>query len=142
MCVAEAIQTNMMYEDITVKIWTNGIFKASSSTCADLVKAANQSDFALLILSGDDITRSRGSQQASPRDNVVFELGLFIGSLGIERTVILEKRGESLKIPSDIIGVTPLEYIEPASNTDLLSALGPACSELKKLIRKMGPLAR
>jgi predicted nucleotide-binding protein len=52
----------------------------------------------------DDWTTTDASQsgQASPRDNVVFEAGLFGGALGIRRTVILHAHGS--KLPSDLLG--------------------------------------
>jgi predicted nucleotide-binding protein len=46
-------------------------------------------DFAILVLTPDDLTQSRGKQQPSPRDNVVFELGLFIGALGRDRVFMV-----------------------------------------------------
>src|SRR5438270_12555465 len=45
-----------------------------------------------------------GSGQASPRDNVVFEAGLFGGALGMSRTFIVHAGGA--KLPSDLLGLT------------------------------------
>jgi hypothetical protein len=49
-----------------------------------------------------------GSGQASPRDNVVFEAGLFGGVLGMRRTFILHANGA--KLPSDLLGLTCVRY--------------------------------
>ena len=46
--------------------------------------------------------------QASPRDNVVFEAGLFGGVLGMRRTFILHAKGA--KLPSDLLGLTCVRY--------------------------------
>ena len=46
------------------------------------MNALDQFDFAVMILSPDDMTESRDQSYASPRDNVLFELGLFMGRLG------------------------------------------------------------
>ncbi|WP_424390849.1 TIR domain-containing protein [Methyloceanibacter sp.] len=51
-----------------------------------------------------------GSGQASPRDNVVFEAGLFGGVLGMHRTFILHAKGS--KLPSDLLGFTCVRYGE------------------------------
>jgi hypothetical protein len=48
------------------------------------------------------------SGQASPRDNVVFEAGLFGGALGIRRTFILHANGA--KLPTDLLGLTSIRY--------------------------------
>ena len=48
------------------------------------------------------------SGQASPRDDVVFEAGLFGGALGIRRTFILHAHGS--KLPSDLLGLTSVRY--------------------------------
>jgi hypothetical protein len=46
--------------------------------------------------------------QASPRDNVVFEAGLFGGVLGMRRTFILHASGA--KLPTDLLGLTCVRY--------------------------------
>ena len=55
----------------------------------------------------------RRPAQASPRDNVVFEAGLFGGALGIRRTFILHANGS--KLPSDLLGLTSVRY-DPAAS--------------------------
>jgi Predicted nucleotide-binding protein containing TIR-like domain len=70
-------------------------------------------DFAAFVFAQDDWT-SKGAApdaaaaQASPRDNVVFEAGLFGGALGIRRTFILHARGA--KLPTDLLGLTSIRY--------------------------------
>ena len=56
-----------------------------------------------------DRTESRGEPQPSPRDNVVFEAGLFTALLGTERTFyIVDQAGT--KIPTDWAGLGYLTY--------------------------------
>ena len=62
--------------------------------------------FAVVLLTPDDIGTSRASpkqQKFRARQNVVFELGYFVGKLGRERVCALYK--EDVEIPSDILGV-------------------------------------
>lgn len=91
--------------------WDQGIFEASSYTIPRLAKAATEADFAVLIATADDIVESRGIQRAAARDNVYFELGLFIGALGLERTYLMSA-SPNLELPSDLQGLTYLPYRE------------------------------
>src|SRR5260370_173682 len=103
--VAEAIQVNL---DVAceVAIWNQGVFGLSAGTVDSLAKAIGASDFALFVLTPDDIISSRGSEQDSPRDNVLFEAGLSVGALGLERTFLVFDRAANLKLPSDLAGLT------------------------------------
>ena len=65
-----------------------------------------QSDFAVLTLTPDDQSKSRGKVTRAPRDNVLLELGLFMGHLGRDRTYFVCDKNQNLKIPTDLLGVT------------------------------------
>ena len=60
-------------------MWTDGVFRASWYPVESLEAQIDQSDFAIAIVQPDDITIKRGVEVATARDNVIFELGLFIG---------------------------------------------------------------
>src|SRR3954452_11558982 len=82
-------------EDIAdVEPWTT-TFNPGRSTLDRLVELSQEVDFAAFVFAQDDWTTTDASpaEQASPRDNVVFEAGLFGGALGIRRTFILHARG-------------------------------------------------
>ena len=68
--------------------------------------ASQEVDFAVFVFAQDDWTTTDASQpsQASPRDNVVFEAGLFGGAPGIRRTLILH--ANDAKLPTDLLGLT------------------------------------
>ena len=92
--------------------WTT-VFTPGVSTLERLVELTHQVDFAAFIFAQDDwtskgLTPDAASGQASPRDNVVFEAGLFGGALGIRRTFILHARGA--KLPTDLLGLTAVRY--------------------------------
>jgi len=85
--IAEYVQAILQpHFDITV--WTQGAFRLSRTNLDSLVRATNRSDYAILVCDPDDITLKRDTSQAAVRDNVIFELGLFIGSLGVQRTIM------------------------------------------------------
>jgi predicted nucleotide-binding protein len=136
--LARAIQTGLKYDPVVVRIWTDGVFGASSYTLDSLESQLDASDFGALVLSPDDLVFSEGSGSHAPRDNVILELGMFIGRLGRKRTYLVQATGVDLKLPSDVDGVTPLTYV-PGKAGDLAASIGPVCSELRELIAKHGP---
>lgn len=66
-------------------MWKDGVFQPSSSTLVDLMRILRNSDFAIFVFSPDDVSIMRDNMDQVVRDNVLFELGLFIGRLGQER---------------------------------------------------------
>ena len=85
---------------MSVRVWSNDIFAVSDTTIESLEQAAMEVDFAILVLTPDDITTSRGTRRAAPRDNVVYELGLFGGALGRKRTFMVVEATAKPKISS------------------------------------------
>jgi predicted nucleotide-binding protein len=93
----------------TVIRWDQGVFHASSYTIPRLAQEASKADFAVLIATADDIVQSRGVERPAARDNIYFELGLFIGTLGLDRTYLMSA-SPNLQLPSDLQGLTWLPY--------------------------------
>src|SRR5499427_4641004 len=116
-----------------VEPWTT-TFNPGRSTLDRLVELSQEVDFAAFVFAQDDWTTSAGSQsgQASPRDNVVFEAGLFGGALGIRRTFILHANGS--KLPSDLLGLTSVRY-DPAGGPEEIPAIN---DKLRKAIETEG----
>jgi CRP/FNR family transcriptional regulator, cyclic AMP receptor protein len=135
--IARAIQAGLDRDDVFVKIWTDNIFTPSLSTMESLEEQLKSSDFAVLILGSDDTIISREKVSDAPRDNVLLELGMFIGALGRQRTFILRPRGVNLKIPSDLFGITPIEY-NPGNDEDIPHLIGPVCESIRRLVQKLG----
>ena len=136
--VAQAIQTALALDPIEVKVWTDDIFEASGFPIVSLERELSRVDFAVLLLSPDDKVVSRDKTSDAPRDNIVFELGLFMGALGHSRTFLVYPYGIDIKIPTDLAGITPLTY-EQRPQCELPSAIAPACNQLRTLILKAGP---
>src|SRR6267154_2524292 len=78
-------------------VWSQDVFLAGGTTLSDLLTAAHNADFAALVLTPDDSVVSRGKESPAARDNVIFELGLFLGALGPRRVFIIRPRGQSLR---------------------------------------------
>jgi hypothetical protein len=101
-----------------VTLWKSA-FSLGSDTLSELLQNSQYHDFAVLVLTEDDKTISRKIGQASPRDNVIFELGLFMGAMGRHRAfeVIAKSSRSRLKIPSDLFGNTALYLPEDLHKT-------------------------
>lgn len=135
--VVEALVAGLKSAPFIVRPWTGDVFSASQFPIDDLAKQVFQCDFAALVLGPDDQVLSRGITSSAPRDNVVFELGLFMGALERARTFLVIPRGADVKIPTDILGLTPLHFA--SGSTTLADGLIPVCQELSALIGKLGP---
>jgi len=118
--------------------WT-GAFNPGVSTLDRLVELTGQVDFAAFVFALDDWTSNPSDAgaggQASPRDNVVFEAGLFGGALGMRRTFILHAKGA--KLPTDLNGMTAVRYPEALTPADMRAVN----QKVRKAIEDVGRLA-
>jgi len=120
--------------------WTT-VFNPGVSTLERLVELTREVDFAAFVFAQDDWTMKGASPdeqsgQASPRDNVVFEAGLFGGALGIRRTFILHANGA--KLPTDLEGLTSIRY-DPDTTPEVV---GQITEKLRKAIEAEDRLSR
>jgi Predicted nucleotide-binding protein containing TIR-like domain len=104
------------------------------------VQAAARFSFAILVLTPDDLVQKRSAIRNSPRDNVLFELGLFMGALGRRRTYIVYCRDVQIDLPTDLAGVTAATFAQ-RSDGNLQAALGPVCTQIKAAIRAAAGVA-
>jgi predicted nucleotide-binding protein len=130
LAVAQAIQS-LLDSVSEVNLWTQGVFGLTHGTLESLVAASSGYDFAILVLTPDDLSISRGGTSAAARDNVLFELGLFIGALGRERTFIVYDRTAPPALPSDLAGVTAATFM-PHEDGNYMGALGAACTVIQQ----------
>jgi CRP/FNR family cyclic AMP-dependent transcriptional regulator len=135
--VAEALQLGLQHSGIVAQIWTNGVFTAGDATIEDLMRAVNESDFAAFVFHPDDKVESRGREYNAPRDNVIFELGLFMGRLDRKRTFIIKEQHSDVKIPTDLLGLTGMTYIHRAGGS-LQVELAPVCTQIRDIATKLG----
>jgi Predicted nucleotide-binding protein containing TIR-like domain len=130
-------------EDVArVDPWTTS-FNPGTTTLERLVELAHEVDFAAFVFAQDDwtavsppVSPAEESGQASPRDNVVFEAGLFGGVLGMRRAFILHANGA--KLPTDLLGLTSIRYADANSAAEL-EAIN---QKLRKAIEDLGRVAR
>ena len=136
--VARAVQNAFAHDRFTTILWTDGVFRIANYTLESLEDEIDRSDFAIAIAHSDDIMESRGKSWPAPRDNVIFELGLFMGRLGKQRAILMEPRDERVKLPSDLAGITTIPY-RFQRGTDAAAVLAPACNALRDHIVRLGP---
>lgn len=134
---ARAVRS-VLAQDAEVTIWNEGFFALGNTFIETLVTALPRFDFAVLVLTPDDLVTSRDIEGFGPRDNVLFELGLFMGRLGRARTFILHQAAAALKLPSDLAGVTTAVYEWPRGDRNHVAAVGAACDSIREVVRDLG----
>lgn len=136
--IARILESAFEHEPFDVHLWTAGCFKVANYTLDDLEQEVDNSDFAVAIAHADDVVSTRGADWPAPRDNVIFELGLFMGRLGRTRAILMEPRGTDVKLPSDMAGVMTIPYkFEKGGDNHRL--MGPAANRLRDHIAALGP---
>jgi Predicted nucleotide-binding protein containing TIR-like domain len=136
--IANAAQGYLLasLRDTDVRVW-NWEFDLSATYIESLEKVSNEADFAVLVLTPDDVTTSRVTQTLAPRDNVIFELGLFMGRLGRDRCFILCEDRPDLKLPTDLLGVKSAAFQRDAAGATRRS-LEAQCATIGARVAALG----
>jgi CRP/FNR family transcriptional regulator, cyclic AMP receptor protein len=113
-----------------IRFWNENVFQPSEHTMESLERQLDESDFAILVLTPDDIVESRSMEKPAPRDNLILELGLFMGRIGRRRTLAIIPKGSGLKVPSDLFGINLIPH-------DLAAAKQVAFQETAKKIHSV-----
>jgi len=118
----KAIITTSCGDWLECEIWHEGkVFSFNKSFLDSLVKASRRYDYGILIATNDDLTIIRKLFRKVPRDNVVFEMGLFLGSLGLTRAFLFADKNS--KLPSDYNGITIPKFTSKKINTHDLAGV-------------------
>ena len=129
--IAREVQSELAHDNISVEIWDQTeVFRLGTATIEALESAVNTYDFGIFIFTPDDELLTRGKIKTVPRDNVIFELGLFIGKLTRFRAFIVHSK--EISVFSDFTGIKTAKY--DSSSPNIRAALGPACEEIRKAI--------
>jgi hypothetical protein len=134
--------TRGLDEIAVVEPWTT-VFSPGTTTLGRLLELTREVDFAVFVFAQDDwtsttppATTAAESGQASPRDNVVFEAGLFSSALGLRRTFILHARGS--KLPTDLLGLTVVRYPDALTGAEMRAVN----DKLRNAIEEQGRMYR
>jgi len=116
-------------------VWDQGVFELSKFTLESLQKELAKVDFGVFVLTPTDVTRMRQKRYGTARDNVIFELGLFLGRLGRDHCfIITPKDAANFHLPSDLAGITAGTYDPKDKNR--ARALKRCCTAMTKRITK------
>lgn len=126
---AEALQI-LLSERAHPRIWRQG-FGLSQGYLEALAAEVDRADYAVMLLGPDDLLTRRGIAGHAPRDNVIFELGLFIGALGRDHVFMVRPRQLQLHLPSDLEGLVAATYDEPEGG-DWLDVMGVAAARIMR----------
>jgi predicted nucleotide-binding protein with TIR-like domain len=137
---------NALKETLTdcadVTVWNKAPeFALGESILDGLIKVAQLYDFALLIFGQDDPAMMDGKTVSTVRDNVIFELGLFMGNMGNERAFWLSPRGDkSPSVSSDLEGIVHLRFDEPdlADAPAIIASLQETRDKIHEKITTLG----
>jgi len=99
----------LLKDNLSITIWDEGtVFGLSTTTIEALEAAVLQFDYGIFIVTSDDKLESRGELKHVARDNVLFELGLFMGKLTRRRVLVVQQKDVSL--PTDLNGLVTARY--------------------------------
>ena len=117
------------------------MFALGGSTLPTLMETLPKFDFAIMVFSPDDLAEVRDQIVSLPRDNVLFELGLFMGHSGPERVFVLHWDDGTTRVPSDLAGVTLARVrsskpLEEYTEEELREKIKFAIKEIRNAIGK------
>jgi predicted nucleotide-binding protein len=134
---AHSLQISLEFSALT-ELWTDERFDMTSHALESLIRDVGRFDFAVFVLTTDDISSFRGKGSPS-RSNLAFEAGLFVGRLGANRTFfVVPKHGSGLAFLGDLAGIVTLDYDPFAASTE--AALGSTSHQIAAQIQRFGPV--
>jgi predicted nucleotide-binding protein len=113
--------------------WKNA-FEPNKETMANLINATQEYDFAAFILTPDDTIARRGINRKAIRNNILFEIGLFMGSIGQRKTFLVHCTEDTLDIPTDLIAIQRITY---PRQKKLKNSMQVAATKMEEAIAEM-----
>jgi len=120
-------------------VWTSE-FTKNNVTIECLEKILQNFQYSIFVFTPDDtITIEKDGSKTEkkiPRDNVIFEYGLFYGKYSRTKTflVLPQDYETTMKTMSDIKGLNPYTYTD--DQTNILNAVTTACNSIIEEIKK------
>ena len=121
-------------KDAIIRLWNDNVFEISATSIESLFLQLKECDFGIFVFHPDDLINKKGKKYMITRDNVIFELGLFMGKLGRERCIIMvPEKHKNFKIPTDLLGVVYTLY-----DYRLHCTIPSEIKKVKRLLKKYG----
>jgi predicted nucleotide-binding protein with TIR-like domain len=133
--VANKIQ-ELLADEFSVVVWDQGtVFGLGDATLEALEAAVLAYQSGIFVFTADDRIEIRGQILSVARDNVIFELGMFIGKLGRRRAFVVHPAQPEITLPSDLNGITTASY--PPGERDLAVALAGPVNRIRAAVRQL-----
>jgi predicted nucleotide-binding protein len=133
--IATVIQNSLSTENFITVVWTDGFFKEPHYSLQSLEYEADNSDFAIAIADAPGLSPASEADWSVHKDDLVFELNLFIERLAKERVILLESAQRNCDLPTSLAGITRIAYLYE-QDKDVSQQLAPACRTLISYIHK------
>jgi hypothetical protein len=139
-CSSEAkdIGTAIQYElrdTADVKVFHQGLFEPGNTVLETIMTFRFRFDFAIFLATPDDKTTTRKRRTVTPRDNVVFELGVMMGYLGPKKAIVVTAM-KDLKLPSDLAGLTDVRLTPQETENTPQAMVATASYEIRAAIKR------
>ncbi len=132
--IARKIKSGLKY-DAHVDTWADGLFDEPGKAYIEILEEIlHKYEYGIFVFNPDDKIFSRGKISKMPRDNVIFEYGMFLGKHTRKKAFFIVPRGVDIKIMTDVLGITCLDY-DPTNN-NIQSAVSDACDQIRDLIER------
>ena len=133
--VADAVVAVLRESDELDVVYWPGAFAKGAPYMDTLRTAILRFDFGVLVITPDDTAHVRGVRVTQPRDNVIFELGLFLSALGPWRAlpILVSKGGKHPSLPSDLLGVE-MTRVDVRPRRPIRGEIQEAVAELRALM--------
>jgi hypothetical protein len=140
--LAEKLRDELRTEFCEATLWSEeGRLQPGETIIEMLEGAAEQYDFAAVILAKDDVMTGGKGETLKARDNCVFEAGLFMSAIGRKRCFLVNSVSQR-DLPSDLNGIISIPFEEPANLTDrsaCAEAIAKVAAQLKDVVQRDGP---
>ena len=136
--VAHKLQ-KLLVPEIEATVWDQDFIRPGDYTLDRLLDRLHEFDFGVFVFTPDDVLNIGRKQFQVTRDNVVLELGMFLGRLGRRRCVVVAPRGvKELHIATDLLGLTFATYDPNRRDGNLAAALGPVADDIRDMVNDLG----
>lgn len=126
--LARAVRS-LLERDCRVLFWIDSLVELDAEKRESLVEAVEQADLAILFLVGDEL-ELRKSNSRTFRDQVILELGVFMGLLGWDRTLLLCRDDRDVDLPFP--GINVARYAAARGERGLHAAVESAYRSIRK----------
>ena len=128
---------------IEAKPWTEKVFEYSKTYIESLESELDRADFAIVVLTADDVGNVRKKSVNLPRDNVIFELGLFSGRLGRDRCFFFVEAASQTRLASDLSGIHHAVFRgQEHPDHEHTMALRDCVTDVTLQMRRLGPRSK